>query len=272
MQKRLFYLTLIIIPLLFSAGESRSRRKKRFDCSEKIAKSMQYYKKKRYNKVKTVLNEVKIQCSGHPSMDTALYYLGRSFLGTRQSSEARMEFEVLIQDFPKSVFYEEANFLLGYCNYKESSIYERDQAETREAIREFTNFIESFPKSTWADSARHYLKECTEKLAKKEVMAARFYEKIDQYDAAITYYRIIIDEFPKSDYNHECRLALARNLIKTNRISEAVSTLEKLLSLETSEEMKGKAKALLDKINEENKVQIPSAEKDSTSENTQQSQ
>lgn len=272
MIKRIFAVFFVVLPVLFCTADARPRRKKRFDCSEKIEKSMRFYKKKHYNKVKTILNEVKIQCSGHASMDTALYYLGRSFLGTRQSAEARMEFEVLIQDFPKSAFYEEANFLLGYCSYRESSIYERDQTETKDAIREFNNFIESFPKSHFADSARHYLMECLEKLARKEVMAARFYEKIDQFDAAITYYRIIIENYPESKYNPECRLALAQNLIKTNRMSEAAKTLEALLTLKVTDDIKKKAQVLFERVNERKEITPPADEKDSTSESTQKSE
>lgn len=269
MIKRTFLLFFLILPFLLVNTDARPRRKKRFNCSEKIAKSMQYYKKKHYNKVKTILNEVKIQCSGHASMDSALYYLGRSFLGTKQSTEARMEFEVLIQDFPNSVFHEEANFLLGYCSYKESAIYERDQTETREAIREFSNFLDNFPKSTFVDSAQYYMNECLDKLAKKEFMAARFYEKVDQYDAAITYYRLIIKNYPESKYNTECRLGLAQNLIKTNRMSEAVKSLETLLSLKISDEIKNKAQALLNRITEKQKTMPPPEDKKSDSESTE---
>ncbi len=273
MLKRTFYLFFIVIPLFFGTVEARSKRRKRFNCSDKIQKAINYYnKKKHYNKVKTILNEVKIQCSGHASMDTALFYLGRSFLGSKQSSEARMEFEVLIQDFPKSVFYEEANFLLGYCSYQESSIYERDQTETKEAIREFNNFIESFPESPFADSAKHYMTICIEKLAKKEVKAAQFYEKIDQYDAAITYYKIIIEDFPLSGFIPGCRLALARNLFKTNRLTEAGKTLETLLSLQINDDIKKKAQLLAGRIKNMSKTTPPEKEQDSTSESTDKSE
>jgi outer membrane protein assembly factor BamD len=233
---------------------------------------MQYYKKKHYNKVKTILNEVKIQCSGHESMDSALYYLGKSFLKTKQSTEARMEFEVLIQDFPKSHFFEEVNFLLGVCSYKESSIYERDQTETKEAIREFDNFIESFPKGKFLDSAQHYRSLCIEKLAKKEVMAARFYEKIDQYDAAITYNRIIIENFPESKYIPECRFALARNLFKVNRLKEANKALDELLSLDINTEIKKKAQQLRTRINYRSKTKPPRTKQDTTSDSTNTSE
>jgi outer membrane protein assembly factor BamD len=256
---------LLIILLLTVTDEALAKRRKRYDCAGKIARAVARYQKKRYNDVKTILDQAKIHCSGHSSMDTALYYLGKANLKTKHPVQASLEFEVLLQDFPHSPFREEAHFLLGICSYEEALSFERDQSKTRDAIREFVDFIDLYPQSTFADSAKHYLIECQERLVKKEFMNARFYEKIDQYEAAIVYYRIIIDEFPQSSYIPESKLSLARNLIKVSRPKEAADVLEKLLSSDFDGEVKKKAKLLLGKIEKSEGIKPKKEEPDSTS-------
>ena len=268
MKKRvLFALSVLIVFFSVTSEPEAKTRAKRYDCAGKIERAVKNYQKKRYNDVKTILDQVKMNCSGHPSLDTALYYLGKANIKTKQAIQASLEFEVLLQDFPNSPFKEEVHFLIGFCSYKQSYSYERDQSKTKDAIREFEDFIGLFPESPFADSAQYYLKECKERLVEKEVVNARFYEKIDKNEAAIVYYRIIMEEFPQSSYITESKLALARNLIKVSRPREAVGVLDELLSSEADSEIKKKARLLLGKIEKSDGIKLHETKPDSTSEN-----
>ena len=249
MRTKIVFISLITLVIASGYTDVSAKVRKLFNCTNKIERAKEYYRKHQFYRTKTALNDVKINCSGHSSMDTVLYILSRSNLETKNVMEARLDLEVLIQDFPNSPFVEEAYFLLGYCSFRESESYERDQVKTREAINEFKNYIVNFPNSSYKDSARHYLNLCQEKLVKKEIMNARFYEKIDQYDAAIVYYKFIIKDFADSKNITECRFALYRNLMKTSRPKEAKTVLEGIISSETDEESKRKAENLLNKLN-----------------------
>lgn len=260
MKKRILAVILMLVLVIFGTGVAGKKRKKSYDCSKKVARAVTSFQKERYNKVKTILEEVKSHCSGHSVMDTTLYYLGKAHLATKQPFEASIEFEVLIQDFPNSSYNEEVHFLLGLCCYKESPSYEREQNKTKDAIREFTEFIEMFPKSPFVDSAKFYLEECHEKMAKKEFMSARFYERIDKFESAIVYYKLIIEEFPKSEFIAESRLSLARNLIKVSRPTEAAEILDALLSSDADVEVKRKAKLLLNRIEKLDGIKPPEIE------------
>jgi len=249
MKSIIVVVSLITLIISSSYTNVSARAKKLVNCTKKIERAKESYNKHQFYKTKTALSEVKINCSGHSSMDTVLYMLSKANLETKQALEARLDLEVLIQDFPNSPFFEEAHFLLGYCSFKESESYERDQVKTREAIDEFKEFIVNFPASSFKDSAQHYINVCQEKLVKKEIMNARFYEKIDQFDAAIVYYKFIIKSFPYSKNITECRFALYRILMKTSRPGEAKTVLQGIISSQTDEESKTKANNLLNKLN-----------------------
>jgi len=232
----------------------KSRRTRRYDCEKDLKRAVARYEKGRYNETKTILSETKYQCAGHSAMDSILYYLGMSQLRSKSPVEARTEFNRLVIDFPNSPFAEEAHFRIGHASYLASNPPERDQSKTKDAIRELEEFIDRHPQSVFADSARKYIEKCEEKLAYKEFQTGRFYQKIEKYEAAIVYYRALVEEYAHSRYAEESILSMAYSLAKVQRRAEARQVLEQLLEKQPTGEVAKKARSLiarLDRIAEE---------------------
>jgi outer membrane protein assembly factor BamD len=247
--------TLVLIAMAFGASardagarQQRQRQHKLFDCNKKIAESIVRYNKKRYADVQAALADVKIQCSGHEAMDTIIYYLGMSYMMLKRTDEAKTEFEQLNRDFPNSPFADAARFRVGHCSMIGSHDWERDQTGTRDAIRELTDFVATYPQSAYIDSAHADIVACQDKLAKKELANARFYEKLDQYEAAIVYYRAFLEQFGDTKYAPDAQLAMADNLVKLTRTTEARDVLKTLVDSDASDATKSKAHAMLARI------------------------
>jgi outer membrane assembly lipoprotein YfiO len=168
--------------------------KKRIECGERVARAMTKYEAKKYGSAKAILEEVRLQCAGHPVMDSGGYFLAMALMKMKMYADARLEFIRLTQDFPRSPFFEEARFRVGCCVLKSSLSVERDQSETREAQRLFADFLESYPSSPWADSAQTCLKAAVAKLAEKEFNGARFYQKIGEKEAAVVCYKVFVND------------------------------------------------------------------------------
>jgi outer membrane protein assembly factor BamD len=254
---RLSVVCAIIMAVVLSQDVSGAL-KKRFECGKSVQRAMEKYKKKHYNEAKTILTEAKYQCSGSPLMDTLLYYLGKADVMLKLPSEARIEFERLIQDFPTSPFSDESHYLLGYCSFVEANPPERDQEKTHKAIRELTDFIDRYPESSYIDSAKKYIERSTEILAQKEFANARFYEKIEQYDAAIVYFKSLIAEFPQSKYIDQAKLSIAQNLIALSRPGEARPILDDLVtSVPDTNDINQKAVELIGRIEKSKQIEVP---------------
>jgi outer membrane assembly lipoprotein YfiO len=235
--------------LLFGAASAKEARSRKFtNCDKQLEKAVTRYQKGRYSDVRISLDEFKYQCSGHPAMDTALFYLGMAMLKSNQEEQAKIQFERLLQDFPKSAFAEEAHFRIGYASYQASPVAQRDQSYTEKAIHEFSTFLERRPDSDYADSARHYIELCHKKLAKKRFLNARFYEKLNHDEAAVVYYSALIERYPASELIPEATLSLARALIRLNRQSEARALLQTLLDSDAPADIARSARTILTRL------------------------
>ena len=245
MKRCLNVVALIIAVFLLSCAGNGKLRGKRYDCSEKVNQAVSLYKAQKYSRAAVILENAKIQCNGSSSMDSIMYYLGMADLHVKKFIDARMEFEKVVQDFPNSPFSAESQFRIGLSVFRQSHQYSRDQSETKEAIRLFRDFLDYNKDGPFVDSATHYLNEAEEKLAHKEFSNARFYEKVNEPEAAVVYYKTFISQYPESQFTSQAYLNTAGLLIKLDRKSEAQDLLNDLIESGKWPEITSKAKLLL---------------------------
>jgi outer membrane protein assembly factor BamD len=241
-------LSLMTMVLMSCAASHRVKVKHLYDCSGKMQQALEKFNKKKYSATQFILTEVLEKCPGHSSNDTALYYLGKSWLAMKKPDEAKLEFERLVQSFSGSAFYDECRYLSAYSGYLASSPWYLDQASTKDAREKLKEFLETAPTGPLADSARVYIDKCTQKLAEKEFQIARFYEKIHRFESAIIYYRSIMDEFPQSSFTPLAGISISEDLIMLNRTTEAQAMLDELIEQSHDQSVLKKAAALKDKI------------------------
>ena len=227
---------------------SAAKPKKLFDCTGKIQKAIGKFNKKKYLDCQDILTEVLTQCPGHSAYDTALYFKAKSLLATKKHDEAKTEFDRLASTYPNSPYYEEAYFRLGQCMFLESNSPDLDQTTTKDAQGRLKDFCESFSKSAYVDSAHVLIDRAQDKLAEKEFLNARFYEKIEQFEAAVVYHKMMIREFPQSKLVPQAMLSMAEDLIKANRMGEAAAVIDELSARTNDETVLKKARSLKSKL------------------------
>ncbi|MGA2508577.1 MAG: outer membrane protein assembly factor BamD [Chitinispirillaceae bacterium] len=236
--------------LVGSCAHTGKVSQQRYECTDRLARAVKKFDAGKYGSAKTILDDVKQQCAGHRIMDSVEYYLAMSLVRMKMYDEAKLEFTRLTQDFPRSPFFYEAEFRIGYCVLKSSLPVERDQTETRDAQRLFTDFLQNYPASDFADSAQRYLKLCVNKLAEKEFASAKFYQRIGEKEAAIVYYKVFINDYPASQFTSQARLNMGQMLIELSRKAEAREVLDALVAEEKSGDIARKAQELLSRCKE----------------------
>ena len=107
--------------------------------------------------------------------------------------------------------------MLAESYYQLSPNYQLEQSYTKKAIEEFQAFIEFFPIHPKVEEAEKKITELYAKFAEKEFNSARIYEKLEYYEAAINYYKMVKDTYHDSKYAPLAHYQLIKlNILKEN--------------------------------------------------------
>lgn len=88
-----------------------------------------------------------------------------------------------------------AYYLKALCYYEQIADVGRDQKITDQALRYLQEVVDRFPNSPYARDARMKVDLTRDHLAGKEMVIGRYYERKNQFGAAINRYRAVIDNY-----------------------------------------------------------------------------
>ncbi|WP_138429657.1 outer membrane protein assembly factor BamD [Fodinibius saliphilus] len=163
-------------------------------------KAMRLFQSEKYSDAANAFETIIQLGRGTDYGKKAQYYLGESYFEGERYLLAASEYERYVSLFPRSEDRQSAQFKEAYSYYKLSPRYKLDQSYTRKAIEKFRLYNSRYQSSEKRQEAAQYITEMRAKLAKKLYHAADLYMRIDDYDAAITYYDLTIDKYPESTW------------------------------------------------------------------------
>lgn len=215
-------IVLLTLMVLVSSVSAKKKLNKEIRCAKNYAKGIQAVQAGKNSKAVQLLSNVRLECiGGLENPDSLYYFLGEAYRKGKKPDEARLEYRMVVEEYPYSPFREISAYQMAYCSFKGAPIKERDSKTIRRAMREFNTFIADFPESKLADTAKMYVDTIFTRLIDKELANARYYEIVEQWDAAVIYYRSIITEFPENNREDFVRLQIVKNMVNGFRFAEA---------------------------------------------------
>lgn len=204
-------------------------------------KAMTLYQKEKYGDAAEAFNTVIDVGRGTDYGQEAQYYLAESYFKDERYLLASSEYERYISEFPRADKRQDAQFKEAVCYYHLSPRYKLDQKYTQKAIEKFRLYNSRYPNSQHTEEAAKYITEMRSKLAEKLYYSADLYKRTDEYEAAVIYYDLTIDNYPESMWAQRALV----NEIKTyndyanrsvkskqeERYQKAVDTYEKFIQL-----------------------------------------
>lgn len=219
-------------------------------------KALSLYRAEEYGDAASAFETVISVGRGTDYAENAYFYLAESYFKNERYLLAANSYERFMGQYPRSPKRQTAAYKEAMSYYNLSPRYRIDQTYTRKAIEKFRLFISRYPDTQEADQAAQYLTEMRSKLAKKHFYAAEMYMRTDQYEAAIIYYDLVINDFPESSWAER---ALVDEIAAYNeyasksvpskqreRYQKAVQSYEKYLQLFPNGPNRQKAEAYVD--------------------------
>jgi outer membrane protein assembly factor BamD len=197
---------------------------------------------------------ITLQYQGSAFAADAQFYLGECRFARGEYILSAFEYSVVRSSYPASPRVPDALYKTALSYYMQSPKPVLDQQNTRKAIDEFQAFVEYYPGHPLASDAEAKIKELNERLAFKAYEAARQYERMEYYRAAILSYDVVIEKFHDTGYAPLAYLDKAELLVKRLRFREAERILKEFDAKFPNSVLRGRADGIREKIMEELEV------------------
>jgi outer membrane protein assembly factor BamD len=192
------------------------------DYEFKYKKAKEYYDNSDFNRATTLYQELVNIYRGTSRADQVYYYLAKSYFGQKDYLLAGHYFRQLLKEFPRSDYSEEAQYMIGYCYYKNSPNPRLDQEITHKGIDALQLYINLYPNGKDVKEATKLIDELREKLVYKSYLSGRLYYDLGDYRAAVVSLSNSLKDFPDSEYREELMFLLLKSkyLLAENSIPE----------------------------------------------------
>ena len=201
MKFRLF-IVLIILVLVSSCGEYEKLLKST-DSDLKKEKAKEYYADGEYVKSSELLNQILPRYRATDEAEELNWIHAQSYYGMKDYFMAGSYFKSFVDEFPFGKHAEEANFLVGMCDYKISPRTELDQDNTKNALEEFTIFVNRYSYSPKVEECNKMISELQDKLVEKSHNNALLYYNMREYKAAVVAINNSLKQYSNSKYREE---------------------------------------------------------------------
>lgn len=172
--------------------------------------------------------QVRVQAPASPMAAEATYLEAMARYDQDMFAGAAVDFRAVRRSYPASDFAPRAQYMVGESYYQTASRPELDQTYTILALTEFQNFLHDFPTAPQSllDSAQNRIKEIRGDLAKKYLLAAQEYDKLDNAKSAKIYYQRVLDNFYDTPSAPEAELRVAEIDVDQKKMDDARTALE----------------------------------------------
>ena len=230
---------IFIIILLFCTSCSNSNEKFVSNSSSNFDEALNLYENKKYLRAKSEFEFLIFNNPGSKRAILSQFYYSECLFYLNDYSEAIKQYEKFISISTDSKLITISKFLICKSYFNLSQEYYKDQTDTRIAINKCQFFIEEFSaldnvQFEIHDISVNLIFECEEmikklrtKLSKKNLESGKLYLRIEEYDAAIEYFDLILTEFYDSPYIDDA----IYHIVLINLLQNNQSTAERFLKL-----------------------------------------
>jgi len=114
--------------------------------------------------------------------------------------DATVEFQKVVDNYPRSEWAEPAKFQIALCADRSSLEAAYDQTLTEEAKEKFQEFVSKHPDAELSGQAAERIGALRDKEAESQYLVGRFYERRKAYTSAKIYYNHVVEKFPQSPW------------------------------------------------------------------------
>ena len=178
----------------------------------------------------------------------ALISLADSFYASKEYEEAKFQYEKFVQLYPVNPQTPRAFYFLAMSDYNRLASVARDQTQAQNALENFRRLVRQFPDNPLSAEAAPKVTALETRLARKELMVARFHYSNSNYQSAIPRFLGLLKEYPKAPAVAAALYYLADSYRREENFRKAGGALRRLIRYHPKSRYHKKARSLLGKL------------------------
>ena len=218
-------LLIILISSLYFSGCNRKEldiEKLQSKTAEEIYSiGTKYQNSKKYEDAVLAFEEVSNQHPYSKYVAEAQLEVGKCYLKLKKYEDAVAVLETFIQTHITHEKVPEALYMLGEIHFNKMPIVQRDQKTTVQALEYFQELCRSYPNSEYVSKAKEKISILLQHLANHELKIGLYYQKLNNYTAAIARYNTIIESYDTTEVAEEAYYRLVECYISLGLLKEA---------------------------------------------------
>jgi len=167
---------------------------------------------------------------GHAKADSAQLFLGRAKLNAKLYPEAAVEFQILIQEYPRSPLRDEAAFQECVSYAKQMRSPALDPTFALRARTCFGDYLTRNPGASDSAAAVAQLREIADHLAEKDLRLGALFVRMKRPEAARVYLEGLLESYPGTRWEPDAWLQLGHARLQMKAPLEAAAAFRKVLS------------------------------------------
>lgn len=202
-RKAGIYFVISTLAVVFFSCSNYQKIQKSQDFKLKYEKALEYYDRQDYYRAMNLFDQVIPFYRGAAEAEEIAYKYAYGYYNQKEYIMASYYFDRFYNTYPRSERAEECLFMKAYCKYLDSPKYKLDQTSTVSAIKEMQVFLNAYPTSSRVDECNNIIDELWEKLQKKELEIAKLYLKMDKYEAAVSSFETLLEDYPDTKFRED---------------------------------------------------------------------
>ena len=207
-----------ILLMVLLVGCSKKDVQLEEDLSPRYEKALKYFDKGKYSRAKDEFDYIIMVDPGSKIANESQYYMAESMFQIEEYNEASIAFDRYVRFSPDYAKIEQSRYRICECAINSSNSYQREQSQTHRALEQLQMFIEDFPVSDLIDDAEDAMLALRLKLAQKDYEVGRMYLKLEEYDSALIYFRLVLNHYYDTSFSDDARVGIIfTHILNDNR-------------------------------------------------------
>ena len=222
----------ILVAILLASGVAHAEREA-LTVEEQYELGQRYLKRGYYTKAIEQFNRIRNYYRDDPYYVKAELAIADVFFRKHEWDQARLAYEDFMRMHPRNPELDYVVYQIGLTLYKKAPrVAGRDQTWTRQAVNTWSGFEGRFPESEHQTEVQELLLECRERLAKKELVIAEFYENRDAWHSVLSRVDGLLRVYPTSEYVPDALELKAIAHASEGQLDQASEVLTQLTALD----------------------------------------